>query len=138
MKKILGMLLFANLMISLWGCQNTAPVLEGSYQSEMVNGYCVQISIEKDQKKFFQYIDNRPVQEGTYEVLENGAYRFVGSRKEFEIVLSQQNTFEISIPKIKEEGSILLEQVDKVPTAFGTEFDDVEKYQALLESDLQE
>lgn len=136
MKKILSMLLFTGLMISLCGCQNASPVLEGSYQSEMVNGYCVQISIERDQKKFFQYIDNRPVQEGTYEALENGAYRFVGSRNEFEIVLSPKNTFEISIPKIKEEGPILLEQVEKVPATFGTEFDDVEKYQALLEDNL--
>lgn len=62
------------LMMLERGNYNLIPAMNGTYQSERVNGYYVLISIQKDDSSFIKYIDSREVDRGTYEQIENNRY----------------------------------------------------------------
>jgi len=73
------------IVLLLVGCgSNKTPLLIGSYQSEHVNGYIVQMSFQPGDHSFVQYIDNREVDKGTYDELENGSYKMNGELQEFD------------------------------------------------------
>nr|WP_304214413.1 hypothetical protein [Fredinandcohnia onubensis] len=83
--KTLGMLVFAIVFaLILVGCaSNKTPLLKGAYQSEHVNGYIVQMTFQPEDHSFVEYIDNREVDKGTYEELEDGLYKINGELQEF-------------------------------------------------------
>ena len=127
---ILAVLLVALL---LGGCSSdSVPPLGGGYQSESVQGYIVQMAVQSDDNTFVEYIDNREVDRGVFEKKSDNNYSFKSDRQTFEITLSSDDSFEITIEQINESKPIELKNIDKVPTYFSTEFDDVEEYKELL------
>lgn len=118
----------------LGGCAFTKnPVLKGGYQSEHVNGYVVQLSFQPIDNSFIQYIDNREVDKGTYEQLDNGVYKINGEIQQFEITLNSDDSFEIIVKKLNDGKPITLENIGKTPIYFSPKFDDVEEYRSLIE-----
>ncbi|WP_099353129.1 hypothetical protein [Fredinandcohnia onubensis] len=133
--KALGMFVLAIVYtLLLVGCTpNKTPLLKGSYQSEHVNGYIVQMTFQPEDHSFVEYIDNREVDKGTYEELEDGLYKINGELQEFEITLNNDNSFDVVVKKINDVKPITLKNVDDTPVYIGTEFDDVDEYKSLLE-----
>nr|WP_304214402.1 hypothetical protein [Fredinandcohnia onubensis] len=133
--KTLGMFVLAIVIgLLLVGCaSNNTPLLKGSYQSEHVNGYIVQMTFQPEDHSFIVYIDNREVDKGTYEELEDGLYKINGELQEFEITLNGDNTFDLNVKKLNDGKPITLKNVDATPVYIGTEFDDVDEYKSLLE-----
>lgn len=121
------------IILLLGGCSpDLVPPLGGSYDSEHVNGYVVQVAIQPEDHTFVEHIDNRVVNQGIYEEKLENTYFFKGDKEEFEITLSPDNTYERTIHQLNEGEPIELKNTDKVPTYFSTEFDDVEEYEKLL------
>ena len=91
---LIGMSIFA-------GCGAFANTsFGGFYQSEMISGRYVQISIDTEKETFTQYIDNREVNSGTYESLGESKYKLVGDIKTFEIDLAKNDSFELTIKNL--------------------------------------
>ncbi len=130
----LGMLVLATFFtLLLVGCgSNKSPLLKGAYQSEHVNGYIVQMTFQPEDHSFIEYIDNREVDKGTYEELENGSYKMNVELQEFEIALKSDNSFDLIINKLNDGKPFPLKNVDETPVYIGTEFDDVEEYKSLV------
>ncbi|MFD1781552.1 hypothetical protein ACFSFW_23165 [Fredinandcohnia salidurans] len=124
-------IVFALLLV---GCApNKTLLLKGAYQSEHVNGYIVQMTFQPEDHSFVEYIDNREVDKGTYEELENGLYKINGELQELEITLNSDNSFEVIVKQINDGKPITLKNVDATPVYIDTEFDDVDEYKSLLE-----
>jgi hypothetical protein len=124
-------IVFALLLV---GCtSNKTLPLKGAYQSEHVNGYIVQMTFQPEDHSFVEYIDNREVDKGTYEEIEDGLYKINGELQEFEITLNGDNSFEVVVKKINDGKPITLKNVDATPVYLGTDFDDVDEYKSLLE-----
>jgi len=118
----------------LSGCRNiNSVVLRGFYQSERTSdGYIVQISIYSDEKSFVEYIDNREVNRGTFDILDGKKYSLVGDKQTIEINLDKNNSFEITIKKVNDGNPILLKNMSDTTTRFSTPFDDIDKYKNLI------
>lgn len=129
-KNILLACVFSLLLI---GCSSIgSPSLAGSYQSEHVDGYMIQMTFQPRDNSFVEYIDNRQVDKGTYEEIKKGLYKINGEVQEIEIYLNRDNSFEIVIKKLNQGKPIQLKNIDDTPIYIGTEFDDVEEYKDLL------
>lgn len=138
MKKT-GSLLLSFIVLFLVSCSSdTVPPLGGSYQSELVEEYVIQMGIQPDDKTFVEYIDNREVDRGTYEEKSDNVYLFKGEKQEFEITLSPEDSFYVIIPQLNEKEPFELKNIDKVPTYSSTEFDDVEEYEKLLDENRED
>ena len=110
------------------------PSLKGFYQTEKdVNGYYVQFSINHYDNSFILYIDNREVDRGIYENIENRLYRIKSEKQNFEINLNKDNSFEIYIKKINNGNPILMKNISEIPTTISTEFDNLEDYKTLID-----
>ena len=135
MKKVLIIILSLMSILIFCSCRSTNnSSLQGFYQSEMTrDGYVIQISIQPEEKSFIEYIDNRKVNAGTYDVLGDGKYKLIGNNQTIEIALDENNSFEVLLKKVNDGNSIMMKNVGKVPAYFETEFDDIGKYEALLE-----
>lgn len=135
MKKVLILILSLMSILIFCSCTTTNnSSLRGFYQSERTtDGYVIQISIKPDENSFVEYIDNREVNSGTYDVLSDKKYKLIGNNQTIEIALNKNNSFEIIIKKVNGGNPVVLKSVDKVPAYFTTEFDDIGKYEALLE-----
>ncbi|THE10343.1 hypothetical protein E1I69_19205 [Bacillus timonensis] len=135
MKKIGNKLLLTiTFVLLLTGCtSNKTPPLKGAYQSEHVEGYIVQMSFQPEEQRFVEYIDNREVDKGTYEEMENDVYKIHGEIQEFDIKLKKDNSFDLIVKKINEGKPIELKNIDVTPVYIGTEFDDVDEYKDLVE-----
>ena len=122
-------------IILLVGCtSNTPPKLKGFYQTEKdVNGYFVQLSIQQDDQSFVEYISNREVNRGTYEIDENGKYLMTGNKQSFEITLNDDNSFDIIVKKLNEGNPIKMINIGGVPVTFPAIFDDEEEYKTLID-----
>lgn len=132
MKKLIGVI-FA-LAIIFQGCSSTEVYLHGFYQSEMINSYTIQISFDQEKNEFIEYIDNRKVNSGKFEITKENTYNLIGYKKEFSITLDEDDTFNIIINQINGDESIHLINLGKTPTGFGTHiFDDVDEYESLLD-----
>lgn len=132
MKNLIKTLSVLMILLLLTACSQAQPRLMGFYQSDIINGECVQISIFADDNRFVEYISNRQVNTGTYVATQDSTYKFDGDLLDFTIVLSSNNTFEVLLPQLNGEEPIMLNHIDKVPTTFSTDFTDVEKYKGLL------
>ncbi|RFB09656.1 hypothetical protein DZB84_23885 [Bacillus sp. HNG] len=135
MTKIVGKLFLTIIFVLLLtGCtSNKTPHLKGAYQSEHLEGYIVQMSFQPEEQSFVEYIDNREVDKGTYEEMEDGVYKIYGDIQEFDIKLNKDNSFDLIVKKINGGNPIKLKNIDDTPIYFGTEFDDVDEYKALIE-----
>lgn len=111
----------------------TEPKLKGFYQSEEVNGHFIQLSIQRDDKGFVEFIDNREVDKGTYEEIEVGKYLLKSEKQEFTINLKKDNSFNITLKTLNEGDPIKMINIGNIPVSFPTEFNDVEEYMQLLE-----
>lgn len=93
------------------------------------------MGIQPGDHTFAEYIDNREVGRGTYEEKSENVYSFKSAKQKFEIILTSEDSFEIVVNQLNDKKSIQLKNVDKVPTHFSTDFDDVEEYKKLLEEE---
>lgn len=132
-KIILTILSLAIILMFVICTSKTKPTLQGFYQSERVNGYYAQISIQQDNNSFVEFIENREVNKGTYEQIENNTYKMKGDKQNFEITLNDDNSFEIIIKKLNNGKPIKMTKHGNLPTYFFTEFDDVAEYRTLLD-----
>lgn len=129
--------LFLVLLILTWisgGCTTSKNhILKGSYQSERVDGYIVQISIQQDEHSFVEYIDSREVDRGTYEKIENNTYRLKSDKQDFNITLDDKNSFEVVVKKINSGKPISMKNIYDFPIYSKTKFDDIDQYKKLLD-----
>ena len=135
MKKILFLTISIACLLMLSGCRNiNSVVLRGSYQSERTSdGYIVQISIYSDENSFVEYIDNREVNKGTFDIIEGKKYNLVGDNQNIEINLDKNNSFEITMKKVNDGNPILMKNFGDLPIKFDSRFNDTEEYEKLLE-----
>lgn len=134
MKKTLFLIISITCLLMLSGCRNiNSVVLRGSYQSERTSdGYIVQISIYSDENSFVEYIDNREVNNGTFDIIEGKKYNLVGDNQNIEINLDKNNSFEITIKKVNDGNPILMKNLGDLPVKFDSSFNDIEEYEKLL------
>lgn len=135
MKKILFLIISITCLLMLSGCRNiNSVVLRGSYQNERTSdGHFVQISIYPDENSFVEYIDNRDVNRGTFDILEGKKYSLVGDKQTIEINLDKNNSFEITMKKVNDGNPILMKNLGDLPAKFDSRFNDTEEYEKLLE-----
>jgi hypothetical protein len=134
MRKLLTALSLVIVLI-LVGCTPTIiPDLKGSYQSEREGvGYVLVLTFQQDDSSFVEYIDNREVDRGTFEKAENNVYTIKSDKQNFDVSLNAENSFDIKISKLNNGKPIQMKNIDDTPIYFSTEFDDVDKYEALLD-----
>lgn len=135
MKKTLFLIISTTCLLMLSGCRNiNSVVLRGSYQSERTSdGHFVQISIYSDENSFVEYIDNREVNKGTFDIIEGKKYNLVGDNQNIEINLDKNNSFEITMKKVNDGNPILMKNFGDLPIKFDSRFNDTEEYEKLLE-----
>lgn len=135
MKKTLFLTISIACLLMLSGCRNiNSVVLRGSYQSERTSdGHFVQISIYSNENSFVEYIDNREVNSGTFDILEGKKYSLVGDKQTIEINLDKNNSFEITMKKVNDGNPILMKNLGDLPAKFDSRFNDTEEYEKLLE-----
>ena len=129
-KLLLGISLLT--MLAMGGCSYYGkPILKGYYASEPVGIYTVELSFQPDDSTFVEYIDNREVDRGEYESLDENQYLLKGEVKQTKIKLEDDNSFEISIDKINDSKAIKIKFANGTPQYFEQQFDDIEKYKEL-------
>ena len=135
MKKTLFLIISITCLLMLSGCRNiNSVVLRGSYQSERTSdGHFVQISIYSDENSFVEYIDNREVNKGTFEIIEDKKYSLVGDKQTIEINLDKNNSFEITMKKVNDGNPTLMKNLGDLPAKFDSSFNNTEEYEKLLE-----
>lgn len=135
MKKMFLPLSLTIVLFIFSSCNNpNSVVLRGSYQSERTSdGYIVQFSIYSNENSFVEYIDNREVNKGTFDILEGKKYSLVGDNQNIEINLDKNNSFEITMKKVNDGNPILMKNLGDLPVEFDSRFDDTEEYKYLLE-----
>ncbi len=89
----------------------TNPLLKGFYQSEMIGSHIVQMLVREEDNSFVEWINNREVDRGTYEKLDDKSYRIKGNRQNFEITLNDDNSFEIVISKLNDGTPIIMKNI---------------------------
>ena len=136
MKRNIFSILIFSVTLLLIGCSSSKAnlPLHGFYQSDPVNGYHVQISFNKTDNSFVEYIDNREVDKGNYEISKkDNTYKLSSDRQNFEISLKEDNSFDLTINQLNKGKPINMKNISEMPSSFGTEFDDIEEYKKLLD-----
>lgn len=123
---------FALLWMALFIFPKPGPMLAGTYQSDMINGHCVQFAVKPADNTFVEYIDCRAVNSGTYTKNEDGTYTFDGDLKNFTVTLQKDNSFDIIIAKIDDSRVITLSFLWDAPTYNGDVYVDDEAYKDYL------
>ncbi|MFD2044857.1 hypothetical protein ACFSTA_14330 [Ornithinibacillus salinisoli] len=133
--RIMFLVLFLGITLLLGGCaSDTHPILKGAYQSEIDGvGYVVQMSFQPDNNSFVEYIEGREVDKGIYEKTSSNVYKLLSDKQSFQITLNKEDSFEIKIASLNNGNTIKMKKIQDTPIYIGTEFDDVEKYEGLLE-----
>ncbi|MNN66836.1 hypothetical protein D3C81_1824310 [compost metagenome] len=80
-----------------------------------------------------EYIDNREVNKGTFDIIEGKKYNLVGDNQNIEINLDKNNSFEITMKKVNDGNPILMKNLGDLPVKFDSRFNDTEEYEKLLE-----
>lgn len=130
-------LIFLLIAISfiLWNVfPKTNSLLKGFYQSEMIGSHIFQMLVREEDNSFVEWIDNREVDRGTYEKLDDKSYRIKSNRQNFEITLNDDNSFEIVISKLNDGNPFIMKNIttDDIRYSFG-KFEDVDEYKSLLD-----
>ena len=135
MKRIYLLLIITMLVFTLIACgQKPQPDLKGSYQSTAGKAeYVITLSFDLNDNVFFEYIDNRQVDTGTFEKMKGNTYQLKSERQDFEIVLNRDNIFEITLAKLNNGKPLQIKNVDDIPVSFGNQYNDIDKYKALLD-----
>lgn len=136
MKQKLFLIIFFIFILLITGCTtHKEPTLHGFYQSERINDYVIQISFDKEEHTFVEYISNIEINKGTYENLENHTYLLKGNNHDINITLEKANSFDVSINKLNGEEPIKLKKTDHLPIEFDSKFSDeqIEEIQNLLD-----
>ncbi|WP_182201701.1 hypothetical protein [Paraliobacillus salinarum] len=132
MKKVILLLFFVLIVIMIMFKSSPQPSLRGFYQSEHVEGYIIQFSFQPDENSFVEFIDNREVNKGTYQLKKDNVYQLNGDVQNIELTLNKENAFNVVIEGINNGKSIQVVNTSAIPAYFSTEFNDVEKYKELL------
>lgn len=134
-KRYLSLCLTVMSLFLLVGCLHQAkPRLEGTYQNDSFwNGTSVSFLFDRQENTYELYIDDRPVDHGSYDEYDEGRYALIGEIREFDIEIEPGNEFKVVIEKIAGETPIELVQKSQIPTRILGHFDDIEEYQELLE-----
>lgn len=125
-QKLLIVISFLVILLMVWCTNNKTQTLHGFYQSENVDGHFIQISFQREDNTFVQYIDNIEVNKGMYEHLEDNIYMLKGDKKDLKINL-EDDFFNISIDKLNDGKSIKIKKVGNTPSYFESEFSDSER-----------
>lgn len=133
MRKFILFILAIVIVFTIWINLSKSPSLRGFYQAE-VNGYHIQMLIRERDGIFVEWIDNREVDRGTFKKVDTNLYSFVSDRQSFEIKLNDDNSYEIFINKLNDVNPIIMKNITSKDhwVGFG-EFDDIDKYKALLD-----
>lgn len=135
MKKSKFVILTIAIILILWSVSyKTNPLLKGFYQSDMIGSHIIQMLVREEDNSFVEWIDNREVDRGTYEKLDDKSYKIKSNRQSFEIILNEDNSYEIIINKLNDGNSIIMKNIttDDHRTGFG-KFGDVDEYKSLLD-----
>ncbi|MFB1051967.1 hypothetical protein [Paraliobacillus sp. JSM ZJ581] len=132
MKKVFILLFFVLIFILVMFKHDPQPSLRGFYESERVEGYIVQLSFHPEEKSFIEFIDNRQVNKGTYQLKKDNVYQLNGDVQNIELTLSNENAFDVVIEKLNNGKPIQVINISAIPSYFSTEFNDVEAYKELL------
>lgn len=90
MKQRLLIVISFLVILLMVGCTNNkTQTLHGFYQSENVDGHFIQISFQREDNTFVQYIDNIEINKGMYEHLEDNIYMLKGDKKDLKINLEE-------------------------------------------------
>lgn len=108
------------------------PKLIGFYQSDIVNGHHVQLSIWNRDGTFTMYIDNRGVLMGRYEEKDDSKYELIGENRSYAIELDRKNSFVITINKLNDGEPFVMENISFTPTHFPPDFGDEDMYREWL------
>jgi len=133
-KSKLFILLIAIIFILCSVFLKTNPFLKGFYQNEMIGSHIIQMLVREEDNSFVEWIDNREVDRGTYEKIDDKLYRIKSNRQNFEITLNNDNSFEIVINKLDGGAPIIMKNIttDDIRYSFGI-FEDVDEYKSLLD-----
>lgn len=134
MKKSKLIILLIVIISVLWSLfPKTDPVLKGFYQSEMIGIHIIQMLVREEDNSFVEWIDNREVDRGTYEILDDKSYRIKSNRQNYEITLNNDNSFEIVINKLNDGNPFTMKNISSEDHNIGFgNFDDVDEYKSLL------
>lgn len=135
MKKLKFIVLTIAIILILWSLfSKTDPLLKGFYQSEMIGNHIIQILVREEDNSFVEWINNREVDRGTYEKLDEKSYKINSNRQSFEIILNDDNTYEIVINKLNGGNPIIMKNIttDDHRIDFG-KFEDVDVYKSILD-----
>ena len=108
------------------------PPLMGSYQSTMIDGHIIEVSFQRADGSFVEYIDCRLVNGGTYRELEEGVYLCDGDSADFAAAVGRSGSFLVTVPGLNGGEPVRLKKIDDVPSYCGTVYGDEEEYRALL------
>ncbi|WP_047980675.1 hypothetical protein [Ornithinibacillus contaminans] len=92
-----------------------------------------QLSIQPEEESFIQYIDNREVDRGNYEKVENGKYVLASDKQPFTISLEEDNLFYLKLEKLNDGNPFVMVNISDTPGGFPQNFDDVDEYKTLLD-----
>lgn len=86
-QKLLIIISFLIILLTVGCTTNKTQTLHGFYQSENIDGHFIQISFQREDNTFVQYIDNIEVNKGMYEHLGDNIYMLKGDKKDLKITL---------------------------------------------------
>jgi len=136
MKKTNIILLIVIAVMVLAGCGKAQPVLRGTYQSEVGKmSVVVSFSFYQEDGRFDEYFDSTKVDTGTFEKLQENTYILKSDLQDFEITLSEENSFDITLTKLNGGKPIRIRNAGDTPAEFdpGSTITEIETYRALLD-----
>ncbi|MGL4338026.1 MAG: hypothetical protein ACRCST_14125, partial [Turicibacter sp.] len=123
MKEKLGRIISLLFILLLMGCATQKKItLQGVYQSELIDQYIVQLSFDKNDQTFIEYINNIDVNKGTYELWDDNTYLLKGDNQTITIKLDETDSFEMVFSKLNERKPIKLIKNGPLPTIFDSKF----------------
>ncbi|MGL4372402.1 MAG: hypothetical protein ACRCS6_01375 [Turicibacter sp.] len=123
MKEKLGRIISLLFILLLMGCATQKKItLQGFYQSELIDQYIIQLSFDKNDQSFIEYINNIDVNKGTYELWDDNTYLLKGDNQTITIKLDETDSFEMVFSKLNDGNSIKLIKNGPLPTIFDSEF----------------
>lgn len=133
MKKTIVIIILLVFFIIAWSYSTNNHILRGFYQTE-VDGYHIQMLFQLADQSFIQWIDNRQVDQGSYEKIDTNLYRISSELQNFEISLNRDNSFSLIISQLNSGEPIMMQNITPKDhsISFG-EWGDIDKYKSLLD-----
>lgn len=102
----------------LWGTR-VQPILVGFYQSDMVGGETVQMSVWREEAEFILFVSNKVVNTGTYVPEADNTYVCRGDAFDFTVTLAKDDTFSIRVPTVNGGEAVRMQNISSTPATFG-------------------